>query len=126
MAKVLVIDDDKSIVDLLNHMLTREGYTVFTALDGREGLTVAKQEKPDLIILDIMMPELDGISVSGILFQDPVMRMTPVLILSAKGNARNMLELVPNVRMYMDKPFDPPVLLKNVHQLLSVPSPKSF
>ncbi len=126
MAKVLVVDDDKSIVDLLNHMLTREGYTVFTAGDGREGLAAAKQEKPDLIILDIMMPELDGISVSGILFQDPVMRLTPVLILSAKGNARNLLELVPNVRMYMDKPFDPPALLKNVQQLLSVPSPKSF
>lgn len=126
MAKVLVVDDDKSIVELLRHIMTREGHEVVTAGDGKEGLTLARSEKPDLIILDIMMPEMDGITVSGILFQDPVMRMTPVLILTAKGSARNMMELVPNVRMYMDKPFDPPALIKTVTSLLSVPVPKPF
>lgn len=122
MSKVLVVDDDNSIVELLKHMLTREGYEVVTAGNGREGLQAAKDHKPDLIILDLMMPELDGISVSGILFQDPAMRMIPVLILTAKGTARNMMELVPNVRMYLDKPFDPPALIKSVNQLLSTPS----
>jgi two-component system alkaline phosphatase synthesis response regulator PhoP len=121
MAKILVVDDDKSIVELLRHLLSRDGNTVCVAYDGRAGLSAARTEKPDMIILDVMMPEIDGITVSGILFQDPAMRLIPVLILTAKGSARGMLELLPNVRLYMDKPFDPPELIKNVQRLLAVP-----
>jgi two-component system, OmpR family, alkaline phosphatase synthesis response regulator PhoP len=118
MDKILVVDDDQSIVMLLQHILSRAGYDVCVARDGREALAVARQENPNLIILDIMMPELDGISVSGILFQDPLLKRIPVIILTAKGSARNLLELVPNVRIYMDKPFDPPDLLKNIRRFL--------
>ena len=124
MAKILVVDDDKSIVEILHHLLTRAGHEVYTAADGKEGLLVAREEKPQLIILDVMMPEIDGITASGILFQDPVLRLTPVLILTAKGSARGMLELLPNVRMYMEKPFEPPELLNNVQQLLGAPQLK--
>jgi DNA-binding response OmpR family regulator len=119
MPKVLVVDDDKSIVVMLEHLLKKEGYEVIVAMDGKAGLTAARAERPDLIILDVMMPEMDGITVSGILFQDPVMRLIPVLILTAKGSTRNMMELVPNVRLYMTKPFDPAELVKNVQRLLS-------
>ncbi len=119
MTKVLVVDDDVNIIQVVKHLLSREGYTVLTASNGREGLTIAKAEKPDLIILDIMMPEVDGITVSGILFQDPVLRRTPVVILSAKGSARDMMQLVPNVRVYVDKPFDPADLMRRVQQLLA-------
>jgi DNA-binding response OmpR family regulator len=118
MAKILVVDDDKSIVDLLRVLLTLEGYEVVAAMDGKAGLATARQEKPDLIILDVMMPEMDGFTVSGLLFQDPVMRLIPVIILTAKHHSRNMLELVPNVRVYMNKPFDPPDLLDRVQALL--------
>jgi CheY-like chemotaxis protein len=118
MAKILVVDDDKSIVDVLQHVLTRKGYSVCVAYDGKEGLAMARQEKPDLIILDLMMPEIDGITASGILFQDPALRQIPVLILTAKESARPMLDLLPNVCLYMSKPFDPPELLKVVQRLL--------
>lgn len=118
MAKILVVDDDPSIVDLLRALLVHKGHEVITAVNGKEGLTQAKQEKPDLIILDVMMPEMDGFTVSGLLFQDPVMRTIPVLILTAKGQARDIFELVPNVRFYMCKPFDPPDLLERVKTLL--------
>ena len=121
MAKILVVDDDASIVELLRHLLTKAQHTVCVAHNGKEGLTVARAEKPDLIILDVMMPEVDGITVSGVLFQDAAMRMIPVLILTAKGSARGMLELLPNVRLYMEKPFDPPELMQNVQRLLSTP-----
>jgi DNA-binding response OmpR family regulator len=119
MAKILVVDDDASIVQLLEHLLKTEGHEVFTARNGKEGLALAGRDKPDLIILDVMMPEMDGFTVSGILFQDPVMRKIPVLILTAKGGARPILELVPNVRLYMEKPFEPEMLRSNVRNLLS-------
>ena len=125
MSKILVVDDDHSVVVLLQHILTKVGHTVFSAYDGKDGLAQARQVKPDLIVLDIMMPEVDGITASGILFQDPVMRLTPVIILTAKGSARSMMELLPNVRLYMDKPFDPQDLLNNVQKLLSVTPPRT-
>jgi DNA-binding response OmpR family regulator len=118
MAKILIVDDDKSIQALLQLMLTKEGHTVRVAQDGKEGLAFAREETPDLIILDVMMPEMDGFSVSGLLFQDPVLRRTPVLILTAKGSSRRILELVPNIRLYMDKPFEPDELRQNVRRLL--------
>lgn len=121
MANVLVIDDDPSIVEMLSYLLSSAGHVVRRANNGKAGLNAVRQEKPDLIILDVMMPEMDGFTVSGILFQDPLLRQIPVLILTAKGTARNILELVPNVALYMDKPFDPPQLLANVQRLLGVP-----
>lgn len=121
MAKILVVDDDPSVVEMLTFILTRKKYTVVCAHDGKEGLAVAKREKPDLIILDIMMPVMDGLSVSGILFQDPVLRLTPVLILTAKESAQHMFTLLPNVRLYMTKPFDPHDLCQNILRLLGMP-----
>ncbi len=117
MAKILVVDDDKNIVEVLRLLLTRHGYAVCAAYNGKEALAMARQENPDLIILDVMMPEPDGLTVSGILFQDPVMRLIPVLILSAK-KANNPFELVPNIRLYMEKPFDPITMLKTIEKLL--------
>jgi CheY-like chemotaxis protein len=121
MANVLVVDDDNSVILIVQHLLTKAGHSVTVAYNGKEGLAAARQQKPDLIVLDIMMPEIDGITASGILFQDPALRQIPVLILSAKGNARGMLQLLPNVRLHMDKPFEPAELLKAVQQLLGVP-----
>jgi len=121
MAKILVVDDDKSIVALLRTMLKRKGHEVIIAADGKTGLAAAREEKPDLIILDVMMPEMDGFTVSGLLFQDPVMRMIPVLILTAQGHARSIFDLVPNVHLYVNKPFDPPDLLEKVKTLLQTP-----
>ena len=114
MAKILVVDDDKSIVDLLRALLTLEGYEVVSAMDGKAGLAAARQEKPDLIILDVMMPEMDGFTVSGLLFQDPVMKLIPVIILTAKGQMRDVFEMASNVAFYMEKPFDPKHLREKI------------
>ena len=62
-AKILVVDDEPSIVDVLTRFLSREGYTVMTAVNGREALECVRQEPPDLILLDVTMPELDGFTV---------------------------------------------------------------
>ena len=118
MAKILVVDDDPTIVDFLRVLLSRENHEVLTAANGKDGLAIAKQENPAAIVLDVMMPEMDGFTVSGILFQDPVMRLIPVLILTAKERPRDMFELVPNIRVYMTKPFEPSDLLNKLHALL--------
>jgi DNA-binding response OmpR family regulator len=120
MSKILVVDDDRSIVEILQFLLSKEGHAISVARDGKEGLEMAQKERPDLIILDVMMPEMDGFTVSGTLFKDPDMRRIPILILTARGNAREILELVPNVSQYMEKPFEPEILLQNVRKLLSL------
>jgi DNA-binding response OmpR family regulator len=118
MAKILIVDDDPSILELLSFLISKQGHDVLTATDGKAGLEKAKAERPDLIVLDVMMPEMDGFGVSASLFKDRDMRDTPILILTAKGTSREIFKLVPNVRGYMDKPFDPPDLLKTIRQLL--------
>jgi len=119
MAKILVVDDDSSIVEILQFLLIKEGHTVCVARNGKAGLEMAKNEHPDLMILDVMMPEMDGFSVSGELLKDPAGRRIPILILTAKGNMRGIFAMVPNVSAYIDKPFEPDQLLEVVRQTLA-------
>lgn len=122
MTKILVVDDEISTVDMLQTLLSANGYQVSTAENGKAGLEAAREEKPDLILLDVMMPVMDGFTVSGLLFQDPVMRLIPVIILSAMERPRNSLDLLPNIRLYMTKPFDAEILLQNIETLLAYTS----
>ena len=62
--KVLIVDDEKAIVDILNHNLKREGYETFEAYDGEEAINLVKSENPDLVLLDVMLPRVDGLSVT--------------------------------------------------------------
>lgn len=85
-ARILVIDDNQAIVNLLRGVLTHAGYAVLTAYDGETGLDVAQRERPDLIILDIVMPGMNGYQVCWQLSQDQRTVKIPVLILTVKGN----------------------------------------
>jgi len=107
MATILIVDDDKDVVELLRFMSDREGHRILTAGDGREGVDTAVKEKPDLVIMDIMMPELDGHSATIELSRQEATRDIPVIILTAKGNMRAAMEMSPNVAAYVEKPFDP-------------------
>jgi len=83
--RILVVDDNHSIVRLIEALLQKDGFEVLTAFDGLEGLQKAREEKPDLIILDIVMPRMDGYEVSRLLQGDPDMAAIPVLMLTVKG-----------------------------------------
>ena len=83
--RILVVDDNHSIVRLIEALLQKDGFEVLTALDGLEGLQKAREEKPDLIILDIVMPRMDGYEVSRLLQGDPDTAAIPVLMLTVKG-----------------------------------------
>ena len=79
--KVLIVDDEKAIVDILNHNLKREGYETLEAFDGEEAVNLAKEEKPDLILLDVMLPKMDGFSVCKAIRQTS---NVPILMVTAK------------------------------------------
>jgi len=114
-SKILVVDDEPHIVNLIKLTLTSDKYEIFSAYSGTEALKLAKQIKPDLIILDLMMPNIDGYEVCENLRKDPKTSELPIMILSAKSQLVDKFKSI-NVGAddYMTKPFDPEELIKRV------------
>src|ERR1017187_8396174 len=96
MARVLVVDDGRGVVELVKFLLERDGHQVIEAFNGREALEKAYAELPDLIILDIMMPEMDGCTVNARLTETESTKRIPVIILTAKGQMRDVFEMASN------------------------------
>ncbi|TET83537.1 response regulator transcription factor [candidate division TA06 bacterium] len=120
--RILVVDDDPEIVSFLKRGLIYEGYSVDTASDGIEALTKAREREPDLVILDIMMPEIDGIEVCKRLHQASDI---PILMLTARGSvADRVIGLDSGADDYLVKPFSFDELLARVRALLRRREPK--
>jgi CheY-like chemotaxis protein len=119
--RVLVVDDDRVIQQLLEVNLELEGYLVAgTASDGREAIAMAAELKPDLILLDIMMPKMDGLEVCRHLKADPKLSKIPIVLLSARAQDMDIREgLEIGADAYLTKPFDPVELLDVVGRLLA-------
>lgn len=124
--KILVVDDDPDILDAVAMILESQGYKVVTARDGIEGLAMLKAETPDLMILDLMMPKMDGFGVCKEL-QDPrwsKYKEVPILILTSvrEEASRRRYELETGLELdvddYVEKPMSPDVLLKRVSTLI--------
>ena len=117
--KILVVDDEIYIVHILDFSLGMEGYEVITALDGEQALERMKSERPDLVVLDIMMPKLDGYEVCKAIKSNPSTKQTPVILLSAKGrNVDQKLGFDVGADDYITKPFSPRKLVERINQLL--------
>jgi DNA-binding response OmpR family regulator len=117
--KILVVDDEPDIVELVSFNLRGEGYDVVTAANGLEALNQARANLPDLIILDLMLPELDGLSVCEILHKLPSTAPIPVIILTAwKGELPRMIGLDTGAEDYITKPFSPRDLVLRVSHAL--------
>ncbi|MGH2768877.1 MAG: response regulator [Actinomycetota bacterium] len=118
--KILVADDDPVIIELLQVNLEMEGYEVVTAQDGEQAVVVAEQERPDLVILDIMMPGMDGWSAQRALLETPGLGRIPVIFLSARAQQADLRRgYEAGVAEYVTKPFDPAALLQIIEQILS-------
>ena len=116
MAKILIVEDDRNLVDTLTYNLRKEGYDVVAALDGAQALDVARQEKPDLIILDLMLPKVSGFEVCRILRKDMTV---PILMLTAKADETDkIVGLEIGADDYMTKPFSLRELLARVRAML--------
>jgi DNA-binding response OmpR family regulator len=106
--KILVVDDEPDIVELLAFNLKAEGYEVITAANGLEALNQARATLPDLIVLDLMLPELDGLAVCEILHRLPSTAPIPVIMLTAwKSELSRVLGLETGAEEYITKPFSP-------------------
>lgn len=115
MYKVLVVDDEQNILELIRYNLEKEGYTVRTASDGNAALEMAQEEKPDLILLDVMLPNLDGLSACRVLRQNEVTRKIPIIMISARGEELDkVLGLEIGADDYVTKPFSIRELLARV------------
>ena len=118
-ATILVVDDEPSIVRLVTATLESKGYEVIPAYDGEEALVKVKHHKPDLIILDIMMPHMDGRECRKRLLDNPETAEIPVIHLSAVGNFEKQLNAVEGgITDYVTKPFTPSDLADRVKDML--------
>jgi CheY-like chemotaxis protein len=118
-ARVMAVDDDPVIRGLLEVNLEMEGHDVVTAVDGRDALDKVRADVPDLILLDVMMPNVNGWEAVAALKDDPATRSIPVILLSARaaeGDRRKGEEI--GVEEYVTKPFDPIELMDLVNRLL--------
>lgn len=118
-SKIVVIEDEVDILEVINYNLSKEGFDVCSALDGEEGLALVKKEVPDLVLLDLMLPGLDGIEICRKLKTDYSTRSIPIIMVTAKGEESDIvLGLGMGADDYMVKPFRPRELMARIRSVL--------
>lgn len=119
MAKILIAEDDKQIADMIAFKLANGGHKVIRAEDGEQAVTMATHERPDLILLDVMMPGLNGFEVLRRLKRDPALRAIGIIMVTAKGHERDVLSgLSGGAVDYVVKPFSLKELVARVELAL--------
>jgi len=117
--KILVVDDEINILKTLTDLLSSSGYEVVTAMDGKAGIEMAKKAKPDLVLLDIMMPKVSGIELLKQVKSKTKHAHIPIIVLSAKSNIETIEEAMKNYAdKYITKPYDPQDLLTSIQTAL--------
>jgi two-component system, OmpR family, response regulator VicR len=118
--KILCIEDEPEMIDLIRLILSRRGFEISGANGGKEGLEMIRREHPDLVLLDLMMPQIDGWEVYQQMKSDPVLKTIPVIVVTAKAQSIDkVLGLqIAKVDDYITKPFSPQDLLASVDKVL--------
>ena len=117
--KILIIEDDRDIVEMVEYNLREEGYATVSALNGEDGVNLARSEQPDLIILDIMLPIVDGFEVCRTLKSDDTTSHIPIIILSAKSQETDkVVGLELGADDYITKPFSPRELIARIREIM--------
>ena len=116
--RILIVEDEVSILQLLKLILTKEGYEVFVCQSGRDAITQMKEIRPHLVLLDVMLPGLDGKSVVSIMEQDDELVGIPVIVISALVESEMMFKPFPQVKAFCAKPFNLKDLLAKVKQTI--------
>lgn len=117
--RILVVDDEPALLRLMEFVLARQGHTMITATNGEEAVEAAREHRPDLVVLDIMMPRMDGYRVAETLRADEELARTPIIMLSAKAQEEDIQRgLAVGVDRYVTKPFAPDHLVELVAECL--------
>ena len=118
-SRVLIVEDEPHIIESLSFVLGREGFLVSTALDGEAAVEVLRRDPPDLVILDVMLPRLNGFEVLKLAKADPALKAIPVIVLTAKGQQqdRRLAEEIGSDG-FMTKPFSNRDVIDNVRRLI--------
>lgn len=119
MKKILLVDDDKGVVETVKFLLQTEGYSVLTATNGEEGLDQARKENPDLILLDILMPKVNGYQMALTLSQDPKLKNIPVVLLTATAQVAGSIKIQTPAKYKVFKPFSSEELLSTIKKALA-------
>lgn len=122
-AKILIADDEIFMIRLLELTFKKGGYEIVSCRDGQEALATAATVRPQLIVLDVMMPGLDGLGALRQLKENPATKEIPVVVLSAKGHALTKVEAkLAGAALFLTKPFSPNQLLSEVRKILESPA----
>ena len=103
--RILIVEDEAAIIDLLRLVLEREGYEIHACQTGRDAVKTIKKVHPHLVLLDVMLPGLDGASIVRILHEDEVLSSTPIIVTSALRESEKMFSPYPQVKGFCSKPF---------------------
>jgi two-component system, OmpR family, alkaline phosphatase synthesis response regulator PhoP len=126
MPRILAVDDEPNIRRLIQVNLERQGYTVEVAENGAIALEMVRANCPDLLVSDVMMPEMDGFELVANIRRDPALENLPIIMLTAKTQDKDVMEgYKRGADMYLTKPFNPAELLNFVKRLLATPAPGS-
>ncbi|MDP2924709.1 MAG: response regulator [Candidatus Omnitrophota bacterium] len=118
--RILIVDDEKDLVEAVTFRLQANGYEVIVAHDGQEGLDKARKEEPDLIILDLMLPKIDGYKVCRMLKFDEKYKKIPIILFTARVQEEDKkLGQDVGADSYITKPFEPQVLITKLKELLN-------
>ncbi len=116
---ILIVDDEEDIVELIKYNLKNEGYAVLTAFSGEQAIKTARQSRPDLIVLDLMLPGIDGLEVTKHLKSSEKTNHIPIVMLTAKGDESDIvIGLEMDASDYISKPFSPKVLIARIRAIL--------
>ena len=116
--RILIVEDEMSIVQLLVMVLAKEGYEIHTCQSGRDAIAKMKQIRPHLVLLDVMLPGMDGRAVVSVMGEDDELNSIPVLIISALVESETMFRPYPQVKGFCSKPFELKDLVIKVKQCL--------
>ena len=117
--KILIVDDEQDIVETLKFMLEAQGYECYCAYDGETGLSMAKEIIPDLMILDVMMPKMNGYKISRLLKYDAKYKDIPILMITARSQEEDkLIGQETGVNEYITKPFDLDEVIEKVKEYL--------
>ncbi len=119
--KILIIDDSPTVIAISQHVLEEAQYIVFTAINGSQGLVKARNQKPDLIILDIVLPDLDGYKILELLKGDPHTSAIPVVVYTSLGSGTfSEIALERGAAGFLSKPFAEEDLIKTVERYIKI------